>query len=95
MNAPEELALPYVLPLRAESLADLAPALLICAAVDPLLEESAEYVRRLKASGVPVEMRIYPGCFTGSGEWLECSPEARHALDFAGEQTREAMLSVS
>jgi acetyl esterase len=65
VNAPEELALPYVSPLRAESLTHLPPALLICASADPLLDDNTEYVKRLQASGVPVELRVYPGMFHG------------------------------
>ena len=91
VNAPEELALPYVSPLRADSLTHLPPALLICASADPLLQDSAEYVQRLQASGVPAELRVYPGMFHGFWRMAGVLTEAQDALDFAGMKLRDAM----
>lgn len=94
VNAPRELELPYVSPLRAESLVALPPTLLICAGVDPLLDDSTEYARRLKEAGVPVEMRVYSGMFHGFWRMAGVLAEAREALQFAGERMRHAMRSV-
>ncbi|WP_270353867.1 alpha/beta hydrolase [Microbacterium testaceum] len=41
-------------PLRAHDLAGSAPAVIVAAAVDPLVDEAGDYAGRLTASGVPV-----------------------------------------
>ena len=48
---------PRLSPLAAEDLAGLAPAILVAAGFDPLLDQGKEYARRLKAAGVPVTYR--------------------------------------
>lgn len=48
-------------PLVAPDLTGVAPALLVLAEFDPLVDEGIAYARRLEAAGVPVEARVYPG----------------------------------
>lgn len=43
-------------PLRAESLSGVAPAIVLLAGLDPLLDEGQAYAERLQASGVDVEI---------------------------------------
>jgi acetyl esterase len=74
VNRPEDLEHPYVSPLRAESLAGLPRTLLICAEIDPLLDDSIEYAQRLGQVGVPVECTSIRECFTDSGGWVACLP---------------------
>ena len=93
VNRPEDLEHPYVSPLRAESLAGLPRTLLICAEIDPLLDDSIEYARRLEQAGVPVEMRVYPGMFHGFWRMAGVLAEARQALNLAGERMRQVMAS--
>ncbi|MHC1561124.1 alpha/beta hydrolase [Actinomycetospora sp. C-140] len=45
---------PMVSPLLAPDVADLPPALVVTAAVDPLHDDGADYARRLDEAGVPV-----------------------------------------
>ena len=52
-------------PLRALSLAGLAPAIIILAEHDILREDGEEYIRRLETSGVPVEVHRYEGQLHG------------------------------
>jgi acetyl esterase len=93
VNRPEDLEDPYCSPLRAESLAGLPPTLLICAEIDPLLDDSVEYAQRLGQVGVPVEMHVYPGMFHGFWRMGGVLAEARQALGLAGERMRHAMTS--
>lgn len=95
VNRAEELDLPYVSPLRADSFARLPRTLVLCAEIDPLLDEGIEYARRLEQAGVPVELQIYPGmfhCFWRMGAAL---PESREAIDYAAGRMRQAMASSS
>ncbi|EUA90412.1 alpha/beta hydrolase fold family protein [Mycobacterium ulcerans str. Harvey] len=48
---------PRVSPLRAESLAGLAPALIAVAGFDPLRDEGENYATALRAAGTPVDLR--------------------------------------
>lgn len=48
-------------PLRAPDLCGVAPALLLLAAHDPLLDEGLAYSQRLRSAGVPVEVEVRPG----------------------------------
>jgi acetyl esterase len=80
-----------VSPLRAESLERLPPTLLICAELDPLIDEIVEFARRLEDDGVPVHLRIYAGMFHGFWRMGGVLTEARNALDYAAGEIRAAM----
>ena len=50
---------PRLSPLRAENFSGLAPAVIVTAGFDPLLDQGEAYARRLKEAGVPVIYRCY------------------------------------
>jgi acetyl esterase len=56
----ETLADPKASPIRAVSLADVAPAFIVTAGLDPLRDEGEAYARRLSQEGVEV---VYQCCF--------------------------------
>ena len=57
---------PYlVAPARADSHADLPPAVIVTAGLDPLHSEGCDYAWRLRSAGVPVVHRDFPGLFHG------------------------------
>ena len=56
---------PLAAPLRAESLADLAPALVLTVECDPLRDEGEDYADALAAAAVPVVRRRFDGLVHG------------------------------
>ena len=84
--APDDLAVP----MRAASLADLAPAHVVTAEVDPLRDDAEAYADRLSADGVTVTRQRYPGVFHGFFTEVEVYSTARRAVADACERLREA-----
>ena len=56
---------PRLSPLREKNLAGLAPAVVVTAGFDPLVDQGEAYATRLQAAGVPVAYRCYEGLAHG------------------------------
>lgn len=65
LPTPEDGVNPLASPLRASSLADLPPALVITAEYDPLRDQAEQYAHRLSESGVTVKLSRYEGMVHG------------------------------
>lgn len=78
---------PKVSPLLADDLSGLAPAVVVTAGFDILLDEGEAYAERLRQAGVRVEERRHDGLFHGFARFFEVIPAARRAL----EETADAM----
>jgi acetyl esterase len=77
-------------PLRATSLAGLAPALIIEAEHDILRSEGEEYARRLKEDGGAVASHCYEGQIHGFFHMLGIMTDALDAIDKAADVLRRA-----
>lgn len=66
-------------PLWAPDLTGLAPALILLAEFDPLLDEGLAYARRLQESAVPVEVEVRPGMIHDYLRMRALTPEASRA----------------
>ena len=70
-------------PILAESLHGGAPALIITAEFDPLLDEGKAYAARLAAAGTPVEAHCFPGMIHAFMSMPKAMPSGYRALNVA------------
>jgi len=87
---PELAALPYVVPDTAETLRGLPPATILMAECDPLHDMGVAYAERLRADGVPVELRVYDGMIHAFFSYLAIFDQGRRAVSDAAAALRTA-----
>jgi acetyl esterase/lipase len=67
---------PRLSPLRTADLTGLAPAIVVTAGFDPLLDQGEAYARRLKAAGAPTIYRCYDSLAHGFTAFTGAAPAA-------------------
>jgi acetyl esterase len=80
-------------PLQADDHAGLAPACVILAEADPLVDEGLAYADRLRANGVAVELELFRGVTHDFIKMGRAIPEALTALDACAAAIRKALCS--
>lgn len=81
---------PRVSPLRALDHADLPPALVVAAGLDPLRDDALGYAAALERAGVGVRTLLYPDAVHGFVSIPRFEPAAAAALDEAVAHTAHA-----
>lgn len=74
MGPQDNPADPRLSPLAQKDLAGLAPAIVVTAGFDPLLDQGEAYARKLKAAGVPVVYRCYDSLAHGFAAFTGAVP---------------------
>lgn len=90
--APDEVTRthPHASPLRAPDVWRVAPAVVITAEYDPLVDEGEAYAARLADAGIPVEATRYDGMIHGFVQMLALTPRAREAIEQVAAALRRA-----
>ena len=89
--SPEYLAQPTLSPLKAKSLANLPPALVVPAEVDVLMDEGISYARRLaKESGSWVQLWVAKGVPHPFPHQVDATPIAADFRALAIQRLQEA-----
>lgn len=83
---------PAASPLQAADLAGQPPAVVLTAEHDPLRDEGEVYAEKLRAAGVPVQSRRFPGQMHGFFTMVNVLPGSAVALAYVAEQV-DAHLS--
>jgi acetyl esterase len=81
---------PFASPLRAASVAGVAPALVLTAEYDPLRDEGEAYARHLDASDVPVQLHRFDGMLHGFLGMEALISEANQAITRVADFLRRA-----
>lgn len=77
---------PYAAPMRATSLAGVAPSIVITAQYDPLVSDSENYVAKLKGDSAEVIYKEFPGMIHGFYVNPGQSPSGIAAIDFSAQE---------
>ncbi|MFG1815318.1 alpha/beta hydrolase [Kribbella sp. NPDC049174] len=77
-------------PLRAETLKGLPPALLLAAGRDPLRDDARNYAARLEADDVPVRLVEYADTMHAFLNFPAVLSAARHAIELIASDLRES-----
>jgi acetyl esterase len=80
---------PYAVPMRADSLSGVAPAVIITAQYDPLISDGEKYAELLEGDGVTVIYKEYAGMIHGFFTNLAVTPTARQSIDFVAEEIKK------
>jgi acetyl esterase/lipase len=92
---PERRSDPDASPLRAETLAGMAPAYLAVAGYDPLRDEGIAYAERLRRAGVPTQLELYEDQMHGFTVLIDVLDAARRAVEAAGLAIRAAVEAAA
>jgi len=77
-------------PLNADDVEGVAPACVILAECDPLVDEGVAYADKLRAAGVAVDLELYRGVTHDFIKMARSLPEAGRAMDAAAAALKKA-----
>lgn len=88
---PAQLTDPRVFPILAKSFKGLPPAFVVSAEYEVMRDDIEDYAGRLRAAGVPVELKRYPGMIHPFLSMAGVIEQGRVAIDEAADQLRRGV----
>lgn len=88
--SPNQMREPYASPMRATSLANLPPALVLTAEYDPLCDEGEAYARALSEAGVPVKLHRFDGLIHAFMKRIQQFDAAKTAIQMVADELKTA-----
>jgi acetyl esterase len=82
---------PHASPIYARDLSGLPPTFMITAECDPIRDQAEAYARRLRAAGVPVELKRYDGMIHPFFSLAGMVDAAKEAMQDAANAARQAL----
>ncbi len=82
---------PYAAPARCDDFRGLPPACSYVGGIEPFRDETIVYMKSLKAAGIPVQFRVFPGCFHAFDVACPWTKDAREAPKFLNECFKNAV----
>lgn len=73
---------PYAAPARATDYTGLPPAATFVGDLDPFYDETKAYVANLQAAGIPVQLRVFEGCYHGFDQAVPSADKSKEATQF-------------
>jgi acetyl esterase len=93
LKGPKDSELPYASPLKAKTLQGVAPALILTAELDPLVDEGELYGEQLRAAGVDARTIRYDGMIHGFMSYLGRIDMAKTAVTECGDALKDAVAT--
>lgn len=93
LNGPEDFTDPYAVPLNATNFTNLAPTVLITAEYDVLHDDGFAYAEKLRAGGVPVTYKDYPGMIHGFFNYGSMIDEGIAARKYLADSINQILIN--
>lgn len=74
---------------------DVAPAVILLAEHDVLRDEGQKYADKLRAAGIPVQLRVFDGQMHGFFQFVNILPGAEDGISHVGDAVRAHLDAVS
>lgn len=72
----------YAAPARAEDYGNLPPTATFVGELEPFRDETIQYVKNLKEAGVPVDFKIFEGCYHAFEQMCPTAGVSKNAISF-------------
>ena len=93
LSGPQDFMDPYAVPLNATNFEGLAPAVLITAEYDVLHDDGVAYTEKLRAGGVPVIYKNYPGMIHGFFNYGSAIDEGIAARKYLADSINQILVN--
>ena len=80
---------PYAVPMSAHTFAGLAPAIILTAEYDPLVNDGEQYAELLMRDGVSVLYKQFDGMIHGFFTNMAVTPMAQVAIDYVANELKK------